>query len=93
MLADAVMQRQNLESAPVQSYMDTRLRASRVERISFYRRLFECNIIRFVKKSFCNITPFFFVKKNDKQRLVLDCRRCNALFKRPPAPDMGAGEA
>ncbi len=32
-------------------------------------------------------------KKQDKQRLVLDCRRTNALFRRCPGNDTGAAEA
>jgi len=39
------------------------------------------------------IQPFFVTKKGGKQRLVLDARRANQWFRRPPCPDMRAGEA
>eukprot|EP00959_Pyramimonas_sp_CCMP1952_P431564 9037996-Pyramimonas_sp.AAC.2 len=39
------------------------------------------------------VTPFFVVKKNNKLRLLIDCRSANLLFRAPPAPEMGAAAA
>jgi hypothetical protein len=39
------------------------------------------------------ISPFFFKKKGDKQRLVLDCRSINQAFRKPPRLDMGAADS
>ncbi|CAK0885505.1 unnamed protein product, partial [Prorocentrum cordatum] len=38
------------------------------------------------------ITPFFVKAKQGPQRLVLDCRRVNQMFRHPPKPEMSSAE-
>ena len=39
------------------------------------------------------VTPFFVKKKGGKQRLVLDCRATNQLFRKPFKPEIAAAES
>ena len=93
MLADEGVQADNLKSAPRQGYTDVVLKGSRAERLAFYKRLAACGIVVPLAKPRSHITPFFVEKKNGKQRLVLDCRISNSLFRRAPPMDMGGAEA
>jgi hypothetical protein len=62
-------------------------------RRSFFKRLADCGILGFSRTSKAAVSPFFVSKKNGKQRLVLDCRRVNQLFRKPHRPDLGPAEA
>eukprot|EP00973_Karenia_brevis_P022735 3129018-Karenia_brevis.AAC.1 len=73
-------------------YTDEVLRRSRSTRIDFYARLLSSNIVGAVRRSRGVVSPFFVKKKDDRLRLILDCRRVNRKFRRPPAPDMGRAE-
>ena len=57
------------------------------------QRLWEAGLLSFARRRRAEIQPFFVTTKGGKQRLVLDARRANQWFRRPPCPDMGAGEA
>ena len=39
------------------------------------------------------VSPFFVKKKKGQQRLVLDCRAINQLFRKPRRPEMGPAES
>ena len=46
--------------------------------------LFRSNIIRFSRSPKSRLGVFFVRKKNGKLRLIIDCRKVNAIFKTPP---------
>lgn len=87
---DVVSFREKYEPACL--YLDANLRRSPSEYVRFLRRLFEVGILGFSREARGEVQPFFVRKKADRQRLVLDCRRVNQKFRRPPVPDMGSGE-
>ena len=83
--------RQKFES--VGMYTDIVLSKNKNIRRGFFKRLSECGILGFSRTSKALVSPFFVSKKNGKQRLVLDCRRVNQLFRKPHRPDLGPAEA
>ena len=87
---DTVLERREFGAAP--QYTDEAMRGDPGLLRDFSLRLLECGVagVTSVKKD--TVSPFFVKKKGDKQRLVLDCRRVNEIFRRPPSPDLGGGE-
>lgn len=75
----------------IKPYMDVQLANSKPLYNQFIRDLWDRNMIEFASSCKCTVTPFFVVKKNGKQRLVLDCRSSNVFFKDPPDIAMPAG--
>ena len=75
----------------VKPYMDEILKNDAEVYHDFIFDLWQRGMITFgqVKKSI--ITPFFVIKKNQRLRLVLDCRATNQLFRPPPDIAMAAG--
>ena len=53
---------------------------------------YRAGLIRFTINPRVQIGAFFVTKKNGKQRLIIDCRRTNLLFKTPPNTLMGTME-
>ena len=58
----------------------------------FVADLYRAGLIRFTISPRVQIGAFFVTKKNGKQRLIIDCRRTNLLFKTPPNTLMGTME-
>ena len=58
----------------------------------FISDLYRAGLSRFTTTPRVQIGAFFVTKKNGKQRLIIDCRRTNLLFKTPPNTLMGTME-
>lgn len=56
----------------------------------FIADLFSCNILGFTLRPKMQVGAFFVSKKNGKQRLVIDARRANRLFRTPPSTCLGS---
>jgi hypothetical protein len=78
-------------NSKLKPYMDEVLKQSPQTYHDFVADLYEKGMITFGKVHRATITPFFVVKKNNRLRLVLDCRQTNELFKPPPDIAMSAG--
>ena len=76
---------------PLSLYKDHHLRFPPSIYVSFIRRLVEAGIMSFTRSPLSRVTPFFVEKKNNRQRLVLDCRGVNRLFRKAPSMELGAG--
>ena len=88
---DDVVEHRQLYDNP-SLYTDVHIENNPEVRKEFYKRLFRCGILGATKNRRGSISPFFVRKKGGKQRLVLDCRRVNMFFRRPPKPEMGTAE-
>ncbi|CAE7559605.1 ppt1 [Symbiodinium natans] len=58
----------------------------------FIAELYSCNLIHFTVKPRVQIGAFVVTKKNNKQRLIIDARRTNRLFRTPPCTLLGSAE-
>ena len=83
----------SLAAAPAKGYTDKILKSCPKVRKQFYHKLARCGILGLCSSPKEFITPFFVEKKQNRQRLVWDCRRSNCHFRLPPKPDMGAAES
>ena len=88
---DVVYYRQTHE--PITLYTDIVLKGNRSKRLEFYEMMCSRGLIGISKQSSSHISLFFVSKKAGKQRLVLDCRRTNQLFRKPHRPDLGPAES
>ena len=72
----------------VEPHWDIRLKSSRSTRMSLYKQLFDCGLLTFRWRQKAKVGIFAVKKKGNKpgntQRLIVDCRQCNALLRRPP---------
>lgn len=88
---DVVPYRQTYEH--VGMYTDTVLEKDINARCEFYKRLCKCGILGFSKRARGRISPFLVSKMNGKQRLALDCRKSNQLFRKPHRPELAPAES
>ena len=72
-------------------YMDVILKHDKDMYEDFVYDLWSRGMLTFGKDHRSTITPFFVIKKNGRLRLVLDCRRSNEFFAKPPDIAMAAG--
>jgi len=80
---------QNERDVHIKPFMDKRLAGDVGLYEQFVQRLRDCGLVRFGVRSRTMVTPFFVRKKNDRQRLVIDCRPANRCFKVPPPVFLG----
>ena len=82
------------ELASVPGFQDFGLR-NRKELARLVLRLFRAGMVRGIKKRRgpVGITMFTVVKRADVQRLILDMRRVNRLFRKPPSCHFASLEA
>ena len=73
----------------ITSYCDPLLKKQKKHMISFVNQLNKAGILSWTRVRKGRVAPFLVWKKNGKQRLVLDCRQVNELFRDPPAMRMG----
>ena len=92
MLADADLVAWRRGAGAVTPYLDATFRANPNLYMQFVTRLFDIGIMGVTANCRERVTPFFVGKKGGKQRLVLDCRSVNELFRSPPSPDLGSAE-
>jgi hypothetical protein len=70
----------------VTCYTDEVLRRDPEAMKTFLVSLANCGVLTASCNPKGRVTLFFVKKKNGKQRLVLDCRVVNAIFRRPLSP-------
>ena len=75
----------------VTTYMDEELRESSSLYHEFVANLYNRNMLDFSHTCHSVVTPFFVAKKDNRLRLVLDCRTSNSFFVSPPEMAMPAG--
>lgn len=73
-------------------YMDPLLANDPKKYHQFVADLFQCNLIGFTTNPRVQVGAFFVTKKNNKQRLIVDARKTNRLFRTPPSTAMGSME-
>ncbi|CAK0869717.1 unnamed protein product, partial [Prorocentrum cordatum] len=56
------------------------------------RRVAKVGMVTFTRDPVCVLGVFFVTKKADKLRLIVDCRRANQLFQKPPGVALLSGE-
>ena len=93
MVADADVLDWRRRYEPEGQYEDVIFRRDPEARLAFLRRLYACGILGFSTRPRGRVTAFFVSKKANKQRLVLDCRHINQMFRKPPKPDLGSADA
>ncbi|CAK9105137.1 unnamed protein product [Durusdinium trenchii] len=71
-------------------YLDPVLQANKKAYHQFIAGLIECELLGFTITPKVQIGAFFVSKKNQKQRLVVDARRANRLFRTPPTTALGS---
>lgn len=77
----------------VGSYTDVVLRKDRRAYVGFVQELVSRGLVRASRVRKAAVTPFFVAKKAGQQRLVLDCRRSNSLFRHAPPMEIGSSES
>eukprot|EP00438_Fugacium_kawagutii_P003956 Skav200396 [mRNA] locus=scaffold1919:156792:162160:- [translate_table: standard] len=75
----------------VKPYMDVRLQKEQDTYEIFIHDLFKCGMIDFTSCPQDIVTPFCVHKKNNRLRLILDCRMVNKRFRHPPGVALAAG--
>ena len=75
-----------LENGTAKTYFDPILKHNKGKYMKFLLQLCKCGVVSFLSTSLvvCSVGIFFVPKKNGKLRLILDARRCNQYFRRPP---------
>ena len=63
--------------------------AERHAYLTFVKKMFDARLLIFSGQPRGRIGAFAVTKKSGKQRLVLDCRRANLLFRPPPYTELG----
>ena len=61
--------------------------------LKLVKRLHAAGLIQYKAKSECRVGMFAVKKKNDEQRLVLDCRYSSCYFKDPPKVHLASGQS
>lgn len=78
---------------PITIYTDEVLKHNKSKRFNFFRMLAQRGLLGLTRRRRGTVSPFFVKKKKGQQRLVLDCRAVNQLFRRPRRPEMGPAES
>ena len=92
-LADDDVVEERMRNEHVTCYTDEVLKRDPEALKGFLVSLANCGVLIASCNPRGRVTPFFVKKKNGKQRLVLDCRVVNAMFRRPFKPEIVAAEA
>ena len=71
-------------------YLDPVLASNKKAYHQFIGDLVRCELVSFTQTPRVQIGAFFVSKKGDKQRLVIDARRANRLFRTPPSTALGS---
>ena len=72
-------------------YHDPVFSANRKKYIAFVRRCAQIGLIHFVSESWCELGLFYVREKDERLRLIIDCRRANQHFVLPPGVDQVTG--
>ena len=77
----------------VRPYMDEVLRWNKNEYAKFVHRLLDKKMLQLTVEPREEVTMFFVKKKCNALRMVIDCRRPNRRFRRPPGVSLATPEA
>ena len=75
------------EKGVPRTYHDPVLKRDRNAHKCFIKELYECCVLKFSNWVKVEVGIFFVLKKNGKLRLILDARKSNLFFRRPPTGD------
>ena len=70
---------------PIKPYMDEGLARDKVLYRDFVLELHERGLVSFTRRPKSECTLFFVAKKGGKQRMIVDARKVNSLFRAPPS--------
>ena len=82
---------ERFESGVRRVYTDPGLRCPRTY-LKLVRRLHAAGLVKFTTECECRVGMFAVKKKNDEQRLVLDCRYSSCHFSDPPKVQLASGQ-
>ena len=68
------------------------MRLKRQAYVGLVKRLLKVGLVRTSATCRCQVGLFFVKNKGDRQRLILDCRPANRLFKSPPGVGLVSGD-
>ena len=74
-------------------YLDPILANNQKKYHQFISALVDCSVVRFTNKPRVQVGAFCVTKKNNKQRLIIDARRANKLFRKPPSTILGSSDS
>ena len=80
-------------SKPIRPYWDRLLLSSRATRIQLFRQLHRRGLVCFVRRIRSRLGVFFVWKKDDRIRMVLDCREVCRCHRVPPHTALGTPAA
>ena len=73
-------------------YVDPVLEASKKDYHAFVADLVRCQLVGFTSSPRVQVGIFFVSKKNGKLRMIIDARRTNKLFRKPPSTMLGSSD-
>ena len=91
-LPDKVAAEKKGQSGVRRVYTDPGLRCPRTY-LKLVRRLHAAGLVQFATECECRIGMLALKKKNDEQRLVLDCRYSSCNFAEPPKVQLASGQS
>ena len=74
-------------------YVDPRLAEDKKVYHSFIGELVQSNLVGFTTRPRSQVGLFFVSKKSGKLRMIIDARRTNKLFRKPPSTQLGSTDA
>lgn len=74
-------------------YVDPRLADDEKAYHDFVAELVESRLVSFTTTPRSQVGLFFVTKKNGKLRMIVDARRTNRLFRRPPCTQLGSADS
>ena len=91
-LPDEVAAEKKISSGVRRVYTGPGLRCPR-KYLKLVRRLHSAGLVQFASECECRVGMFAVKKKNDGQRLVLDCRYSSYHFAEPPKVQLASGQS
>ena len=91
-LPDKVAAEKKISSGVRRVYTDPGLRCPR-RYLKLVRRLHSAGLVQYALDCECRVGMFAVKKKNDEQRLVLDCRYSSCHFSDPPEVQLASGQS
>ncbi|CAE7820938.1 unnamed protein product [Symbiodinium necroappetens] len=74
-------------------YVDPALAHNPIKYHEFISDLIDCNLLYFTDQPRVQVGVFVVTKKQQRQRLIIDARRANRLFRSPPSTCLGSVES
>ena len=73
-------------------YVDPILESSKKDYHAFVADMVRCRLVGFTDSPRVQVGIFFVSKKNGKLRMIIDARRTNKLFRKPPSTMLGSSD-